>query len=151
MSIQLKKKLLDLCLNQVNDKINILQSEFNVYKDSAANETKSTAGDKHDTSKSMMQMEQEKMSAQLMDILNQKKVLLTLSLNMNQKSIGLGSIVYTDNGIFFLSIFSKPITIEDCLYIPISLQSPIGKDLIKSKVGSSFMVNTKQYKVLDFV
>ena len=59
MSRELKKKLLELCLQQVNDKINILQSEFNVYKDSAANETKSTAGDKHDTSKSMMQMEQE--------------------------------------------------------------------------------------------
>jgi hypothetical protein len=151
MSIELKKNLLDLCLKQIDDKIDILQKEFNVYKDSAANETKSTAGDKHDTSKSMMQMEQEKMSAQLMDILNQKKVLLTVSLNMDQKSIGLGSLVYTNNGIFFLSIFSKPITLDQCVYIPISLQSPIGKELLKSKKDYSFTLNSKQYTVLKFI
>ena len=107
MSRELKKKLLELCLQQVNDKINILQSEFNVYKDSAANETKSTAGDKHDTSKSMMQMEQEKMSAQLKDILNQKKILLSIKVNVLQKTIGLGSLVHTDLCVFFLSIFSN--------------------------------------------
>ena len=151
MSRELKKKLLELCLQQVNDKINILQSEFNVYKDSAANETKSTAGDKHDTSKSMMQMEQEKMSAQLKDILNQKKILLSIKVNVLQKTIGLGSLVHTDQGVFFLSIFSKPITIDESLYIPISLQSPIGKELIKSKPGFSFMFNSKQYKVLSFL
>ena len=57
MSLEIKRQLLELILKQIDDKINILQSEFNVYKDSAANETKSTAGDKHDTSKSMMQLE----------------------------------------------------------------------------------------------
>jgi hypothetical protein len=147
MSIDIKKQLLDHILKQIDDKINILQSEFNVYKESAANETKSTAGDKHDTSKSMMQLEQEKMGAQLADILSQKSVLQNISINKVQKTIGLGSLVYTNNGIFFLSVFSKPIIISSLSYIPVSIQSPIGKELIKSKKGSSILINAKQYKV----
>lgn len=151
MSLEIKRKLLELILKQIDDKINILQSEFNVYKDSAANETKSTAGDKHDTSKSMMQLEQEKMSSQLGDILSQKKVLLNISVNSKQKSIGLGSLVYTSNGIFFLSIFTKPIALDNQNYFPVSIQSPIGKELLKSKKGSTITINAKQYTVVDIV
>ncbi len=151
MSIEIKKELLEQIFKQIDDKISILQSEFKVYKDSAANETKSTAGDKHDTSKSMMQLEQEKMGAQLSDILNQKNVLLNISINKEQKSIGLGSLVYTSNGVFFLSIFSKPINLNGTNYFPVSIQSPIGKELMKSKKGSSILINTKEYTILSIV
>jgi transcription elongation GreA/GreB family factor len=151
MSIEIKKQLLEQVLKLIDDKISILHSEFNVYKDSAANETKSTAGDKHDTSKSMMQLEQEKMSAQLSDILSQKKVLQTISINTVQKTIGLGSLVYTNNGNFFLSIFSKPIILNQVNFFPVSIQSPIGKELIKSQKGSSIRINNKEYTILGIV
>lgn len=151
MSVEIKKELLEQIFKQIDDKISILQSEFKVYKDSAANETKSTAGDKHDTSKSMMQLEQEKMSAQLSDILNQKNVLLNVSLTKEQKSIGLGSLVYTSNGVFFLSIFSKSINLNGINYIPVSIQSPIGKELMKSKKGLSILINAKEYTILSIV
>jgi hypothetical protein len=151
MSIELKKELLEQVFKQINDKISILQSEFKVYKDSAENETKSTAGDKHDTSKSMMQLEQEKMGAQLSDLLNQKSVLLNITVNTEQKSIGLGSLFYTNNGNFFLSIFSKQIILNSVNYFPVSIQSPIGKELLKSKKGSTITINAKQYTVIDIV
>jgi len=151
MSIEIKKELLEQVFKQIDDKISILQSEFKVYKDSAANETKSTAGDKHDTSKSMMQLEQEKMSSQLSDILNQKNVLLNISFNTEQKSIGLGSLVYTSNGVFFLSIFSKPIILNGINYFPVSIQSPIGKELMRSKKGSTIRINTKDYTIISFI
>ena len=151
MPIELKKELLEQVFKQIDDKISILQSEFKVYKDSAENETNSTAGDKHDTSKSMMQLEQEKMGAQLSDLLNQKSVLLNITVNTEQKSIGLGSLVYTNNGNFFLSIFSKQIILNSVNYFPVSIQSPIGKELLKSKKGSTITINTKQYTVIDIV
>ena len=151
MPIELKKELLEQVFKQIDDKISILQSEFKVYKDSAENETKSTAGDKHDTSKSMMQLEQEKMGAQLSDLLNQKSVLLNITVKTKQKSIGLGSLVYTNNGNFFLSIFSKQIILNSVNYFPVSIQSPIGKELLKSKKGSTITINAKQYTVIDIV
>ena len=151
MSIDLKKELLEQVFKQIDDKISILQSELKVYKDSAENETKSTAGDKHDTSKSMMQLEQEKMGAQLSDLLNQKSVLLNITVKTKQKSIGLGSLVYTNNGNFFLSIFSKQIILNSVNYFPVSIQSPIGKELLKSKKGSTITINAKQYTVIDIV
>ena len=149
MSSQLKKELLDHCLLLLDNKISILQSEFKIYMDSAANETKSTAGDKHDTSRSMMQMEQEKMGAQLRDLLNQKKVLLSIPNMVEGKTMKLGSIVFTNSGNFFLSIFSKPISIGTDLFFPVSLQSPIGKILLNSKLGQTLELNGKQYSIIE--
>jgi len=134
----LKAQLLEKLLEELNNKIQTLQSEYKVYMDSAANETKSTAGDKHDTSRSMMQLEQEKLAGQLQQFKLQKKVLEIIDPWKSDQSIQLGSIIISDQGNFFISISGKPITVNGIIFNCVSLQSPIGKAF--HQLGSSKQV-----------
>jgi len=147
MSASLKSAILDVCKEQIDAKINLLHSEFNVYKDAVANETKSTAGDKHDTSRSMMQLEQEKMGVQLKELQRQKKILDSIEISEPGSQLRLGSIVRTDHGNFFISVFARPIVILNETFIPVSLQSPIAQLISKSKPGFDFVFNGKIYKI----
>ncbi len=143
----LKAKLIKACMEQIDSKIAILNSEFKAYQLSVANETKSTAGDKHDTARSMMQMEQEKMGSQLKDLTHQKSILQSIENSQGDK-IG-GKIIRTDQGNFFISVFAKPVLIDNEEFFPVSAVSPIGKLLLLSKPGSTFSINQKTYKVLN--
>lgn len=133
----------------MDNRINTLQSEYRLYMESAANETKSTAGDKHDTSKSMMQLEQEKLSAQLNQLKEQKKVLSQVDFSQKFKKVGFGSLVKTNQGNFFISISSRPIEISREIFNCISVLSPIGRLMLNKLEGSEIKFMDKAYKILE--
>jgi len=54
----LKQKAHQHYLQMVNDKISLLRQDLAGLRESGANETKSTAGDKHETALAMLQIEQ---------------------------------------------------------------------------------------------
>ena len=60
----LKQNIYSQCLLILNQKIEELNSALATATESANNETKSSAGDKHETARAMMQLEQEKLSLQ---------------------------------------------------------------------------------------
>lgn len=142
-----KSTILKLVTEQLQSKINTIQSEYNVYLESAANETKSTAGDKHDTSKSMMQLEQEKLTGQLQQLKLQKKTLEIIDPWKEQKAVQLGSYIETNHGNFFISISSKPVEIENKIINCISIQSPLGKLLQGKAEKAVFQLMDKQYQI----
>ena len=51
--------------NILVERINLVRSSLEELKEMGKNETKSTAGDKHETALAMVQLEQEKMRTQL--------------------------------------------------------------------------------------
>lgn len=135
---------------EIEDKINTLQSEFKVYSESAANETKSTAGDKHDTSKSMMQLEQEKLSGQLSILRNQRKSVELLPMAKTHTNVEFGSMVETNQGIFYFSIsLSRPIELDGKTIQCISAASPIGKLMIGKSKEDEIRLMDKTYKIMD--
>ena len=56
---QFKQDLIAYCTEFVETQISHVQSAIDSAKESAQNESKSSAGDKHETGKSLMQLEQE--------------------------------------------------------------------------------------------
>ena len=57
-----KNKLFEYCTNYVHQRVQNAQNAINNAQDSSNSETKSTAGDKHDTARAMMQLDVEKMA-----------------------------------------------------------------------------------------
>jgi chromosomal replication initiation ATPase DnaA len=142
---------IELLEKSLESKIDTIQSEYNLYKESAANETKSTAGDKHDTSKSMMQLEQEKLGAQLQALKEQKKIFQRMKEIQTNPGLGFGSFVETEFEYFLIGISStsskmaydkKPIHF-------VSMQTPIGKALQGLRIGSRATFNGKTYDILN--
>jgi hypothetical protein len=61
----LKQKIYNYYLQLINDKVHLLQQVLADLKESGSNETKSTAGDKHETALAMLQIEQANTRGQL--------------------------------------------------------------------------------------
>ena len=73
--MKLKQKIYNHYLQIIHDKVSMLQKVLDDLKESGANETKSTAGDKHETALAMLQIEQANTRTQLQEVLNQQAAL----------------------------------------------------------------------------
>jgi transcription elongation GreA/GreB family factor len=142
-----KQKIYSRCLQLLNDKIQELEKILAELSESATNNTKSSAGDKHETGRAMIQIEQETIGKQLNDILEQKNLLEKIDPNQNPSQIIKGSLVKTNKGYLFLSIALGKITVDEKTVMVISPQSPLGIKLIGLKVNDKTIINGVGYIV----
>lgn len=147
MSMTARQRIIQACLRDIEAKISTINAEYSLYRESAAGETKSTAGDKHDTAKAMMQLEQEKLGKQLDICLQQKKILEQIDSGKEFKQVEFSSIVETNSGNFFISISSREILVDDQRYMPISVQSPLAKVMVGKTMNQEFSFNGRQFKI----
>lgn len=102
---------------------------------SKSNQTKSSAGDKFETSRAMMQAEEERNRVQLGKALALQNDLAQVNRFTKSETAVLGSLVITNNGPYFLSIGIGKVKLGDKTFFAISLESPIGQLLFGKKVG----------------
>ncbi len=142
-----KIRLYEKCCQIVEQRIENTQTALTEAQDAANNETKSSAGDKHETARAMAQLETEKLNNQLSETLKLKQTLEKIN-TKKRATIGLGSVVYTNNGNFYISVSLGRIGFDGENYFAISSVSPIGKLLLTKKEKDSFSFNGKSYTVL---
>ena len=124
-----------------------LQKILNDLKESGANETKSTAGDKHETALAMLQIEQANTRVQLKDALDQKAMYERINPLLSSTTILNGSLVKTNRGYLFLSVAAGKAIIDGHNVIALSSQSPLGGKLIGLAVDDTVEVNNAQYAI----
>lgn len=147
--MMLKEHVYRLCVEMVQTKINLLQKQLHDLTNSAGNETKRTAGDKHETALAMLQIEQENNSRQLQDALQQKAILEKIDPTLQTEQAVRGSIIITNSGIFFLSLgLGKLKTQQETIYA-VSPEAPLGKLLVMKKAGEEFQFNQTDYKIIS--
>ena len=108
-------------------------------------ETKSTAGDKHETGRAMAQIEQEKAARQLNDLIRQEQELLKIRGFAGKNFADRGSIVITDKQNFYVSIALGAFTLDKFQFYAISPASPIGAMIIGKKQQDSFILNGNEF------
>jgi len=135
----------------INQKVSAIKNSLNEVQNAANNETKSSAGDKHETGRAMAQLETEKLSHQLSEALKLGQTLQQINPEQEHQIIGLGSLVITNNGSFFISASLGKIELENKIYFAISAVSPIGKVLITKKEKETFSFNGKTYVINSIV
>tara|TARA_R110001583_G_scaffold129045_1_gene280787 strand:+ start:67 stop:522 length:456 start_codon:yes stop_codon:yes gene_type:complete len=133
-TLLIKKELLQACFQFVEEKHNTISKSIASNKNDLFSETKSSAGDKHETGRAMIQLEMEKAGQQLATINEMKAILEKISIENKSKSICLGSLVITTKGTYFLAISIGKIIVEKNDYFVVSTNSPIGNQLLGKKV-----------------
>jgi transcription elongation GreA/GreB family factor len=136
-------------LNDLDLKIQEISSAIISLTESRDAETKSSAGDKHETSRSKIQTEIDQLSKQLYQLLKQKNKLTTIDIHHNHNVADIGSLIKTDKGYFFISISWGRILIQDENYFVISIASPIGRLLKDKKKGDSIQFKNMSYDILS--
>jgi transcription elongation GreA/GreB family factor len=147
IGMKLKQKVYERCNQLVNEKISQLQQNLQVLRESAANETKSTAGDKHETALAMLQIEQENKIRQLKELLLQKVLLQQLDVSARPISVMQGSLVKTNKGYLYITVALGKVIVDDQNVIVLSLESPLGQRLKGLKVNETATINNTSYTI----
>jgi transcription elongation GreA/GreB family factor len=147
----LKKDLYALCVNYVKARIETAKQAIADAQQSAGEETKSSAGDKYETGREMMQQETDRNQAQLNEANKLLIALNQINIDTASSSAIQGSVVITDNGKFYLAISAGALNLNGEGYFAVSTVSPIGTKLLGRKNGDEFNLNGKQYKVKEVI
>lgn len=144
MNTSIKAELYTYCQNHISEKINAIQKAIDDARAAANNESKSSAGDKHETARAMMHLEQEKNARQLQEMQKLQKVLHQISPDSINEKAALGSLIKTSSGYFYLAISIGKINFNNTAFFVISPVSPIGQQLLGKQVGDSIAFNGKK-------
>jgi transcription elongation GreA/GreB family factor len=123
----------------VDERIAMLREAIATAQASANEETKSSSGDKYETGRAMMQLEMEKYNDQLAEVLRIKQALSQLVLAApGNGTVQNGSLVWTDQGNFFISVSAGQLSLDGKTVYAISAASPMGAVLLGRKAGDQF-------------
>jgi len=146
--INLKDLLFNHCENHINTKLkNYLKIDQELFK-SLNEETKSSAGDKHETTRAMIQIEREKNSKRIKEIENSKKQLIVIkSVQLNNLKVSPGSIIFTSNNNYFISISSEIYSSDTSKFYCVSINTPIAKAYLGKMIGDIVTFNNIDSKI----
>ncbi len=145
----IKERLHLACMDYIEDRISTAQQAITAARESANDDTKSSAGDKYETGREMMQQEIDRNRKQLEESQKLKLVLEKIEPNKSTVLIQNGALVTTNYGKFYISISLGQIVVDDSIYFAVSSVSPIGLKLMKQVKGYEFDFNGKLLRVLN--
>ena len=142
-----KQKIKSHYQNLLWEKINELRFMISDLAQDAQNDAKGSAGDKHETALSMMHLEQEKLNQKLAEIIAQKNVVDKIDADAIHTKVALGSLVQTNEMLFYISAALPKIQLENKTIIAVSPQSPLGSQLMGKSLGDEILINTNRFQI----
>ena len=136
---QMKSELLEIIHQKISEKIQKLEQLIAETR-ASNNDTKSSMGDKYETSREMLQQEINHLQIQLNEHLKSQQILKNINPNPH-KIVTLGSLVETEKGMFFIAISLGELSFNQEKIFVISAESPLAKAMNGKKTGESFVVN----------
>jgi len=148
---QLKSLILNRLKEIIDEKASIIRTEIQLAHETRDNETKSNVGDKFETTREMMQIEIEKNLIQLNKFEILKNELLKIDVHKTHNKVEYGSMVFTSENKYYISIGLGKIEVNNELVFCISLNSPIGKILLNKKAGEKIIFQGKEINILKII
>jgi transcription elongation GreA/GreB family factor len=133
--------------NLLSEKINELRFMISDLAQDAQNDAKGSAGDKHETALSMMHLEQEKLNQKLAEIIGQKNSVDKIDADAIYNKVALGSLVQTNEMLFYISAALPKIQLENKTIIAVSPQSPLGSQLLGKSLGDKVEINNNRFQI----
>ena len=134
-----KREILNFIQNILTEKIQNLQKLIEETR-ASSNDTKSSMGDKYETGREMLQQEINNLQIQLNGFSNSMNILKNIN-PVPHQSVGLGSLVQTEKGKFFIAVSLGEIVFEKEKIFIISAESPLAKAMHGLKKNDIFSIN----------
>ncbi|MCH4552233.1 3-oxoacyl-ACP synthase [Aestuariibaculum sp. L182] len=149
--MEIKQALYEQCAVLVSSRLETVKKQIAQIQESLSSETKSTAGDKHETGRAMLQLEREKAGQQLAEINKIKEVLSRIDVKIASKKVGLGSVVFTSQANYFVAVSLGELKVNDVAFYAISPSTPIGQLLLGKGVLDAIDFRGNSFKILDIL
>jgi len=131
----------------VKEKADQLRQLLNDAQQAVASDTKSSAGDKHETSRAMAQLEQEKIGGQLAEMIKLQENLMRIDPTKEQSIAQLGSLIETSIGWFYLSIGIGAISMDDKTIFCMTPAAPLGQAFSGKRSGDQINWQGKDIQI----
>ncbi len=136
-----KNTVFETVQREIKQKSFILETTFSDLNSAVKDDSKSTAGDKHETGRAMVHLEQEKLAQQLNSLNSYKETLAKINPSEKHHKIQFGSLVKTNKGYFFFSIGLGKIIVENQNVFCLNITTPLGNVLLNKKKGDKVEFN----------
>ena len=146
MDIATKKRLLTECVERVNNRLEEINAAIEQAQEAITNETKSSAGDKYETSREMIQQDFNRYHTQLLQSKRDWIALQQLSTE-HKEMVDVGAVVVTEKMTYFIAVSLGQHTFEGKDLMVISPSSPIGKLFQDRRAGESISFNGVQHVI----
>lgn len=143
-----KKEIVERCLEKTQTRVDEIQVAIDAANDAIINDTKSSMGDKYETSREMAQQELSRLQSQLNQANRDLDILINLPESTNAL-VGMGSLVMTDQFNYLIATSIGPLKVGTETVMVVSKQSPIGETLFGKQVHDVVNFNGKTFKIKE--
>ncbi|MBK9288414.1 MAG: 3-oxoacyl-ACP synthase [Flavobacteriales bacterium] len=137
------------CLAVVKERIVDLEANILDTQRSSQSDTKSSAGDKHETGRAMAQLEVEKQQVSLGNLIAMRDVLARLDPTLPHKRVHEGALVRTDRGLFYIAVGLGRLVVDGQEVLVMSPQAPLAEALQRTPIGGTARFNGVAHVVVD--
>ncbi|MAM20180.1 MAG: transcription elongation factor [Gramella sp.] len=145
--MDIREELIRICREKIDEKVASLKKSMDGLKEDLENESKSSAGDKYETSREMINIEWNKLSQQLVEFEKQLKTLNRVQHLEPKETVQLGAIVDTGKARYFISVPAGEIYLDHQRYYAIGVHSPIAQAMLGKKKGEFFSFRETSTKI----
>ncbi len=149
MKETVKEALYAACKQYVQERVANATLAIASASDAATDETKSSAGDKFETTREMMQQEISRHQQLLAGARQMDQVLDSIDIHAQKGPAKLGSLVETNKGFFFLAVSAGQLYLQGKPYFAVSVASPVGRLMLGKVAGDRFTFNNVMYQVIN--
>lgn len=150
--MDLKQQLLSQLTSLLDERMAASSKAMEAAQESANDQSKSSAGDKYETSRSMGQLDRN-MHARQYEQARQERTILerleSLSEPNSFERIAVGSLIKTSAGYFFIAVSAGAVLVEGQTVLAVSAASPIGQALVGKQVKDTFLFKGKKQTIQE--
>ena len=133
--LEIKTQLYEACKSWITKRRQKVETVIADIEESLVDETKSSAGDKHETGRAMLQIDREQAGEQLKEIDKIAAILDKVDIQVKSDYVRLGSVVHTTNARYFIAVSAGEIKIDGRSFYAMALSSPLGQLMLGKKKG----------------
>ncbi|WP_289043905.1 3-oxoacyl-ACP synthase [uncultured Olleya sp.] len=145
----IKSSLHNQCVQFTQSRLDTISNTIEELQESLTSETKSSAGDKHETGRAMVQLEREKAGKQLAQIQKINQLLVKISTEKQSKIIGLGSVVFTTKANYYIAISAGELQVDSSKFYAIAANTPIAQLLLGKTIGDNIVFREQEFTVTE--
>lgn len=150
--MNLKTKIVAHLKSLLDERMEASMKAMQAAQESANDQSKSSAGDKYETSRSMGQLDRN-MHARQYEQARQERTILERLEGMPEQStyerVALGTLVKTTAGYFYIAVSAGAIMVDKNTILAVSAASPIGQALIGKQVKDTFLFQGKKKSIQE--
>lgn len=145
----IKQALYDACQQYVNQRLQTAKEALAAAREAAAEETKSSAGDKYETGRAMAQIEEERALGQLAEANRLNDAMQAVRPQVKTTTAEVGSLVVTETARYYLAVSVGKVSLSGVDYFVVSPASPIGQVLLGAQAGDAVQFQGRSIEVKE--